>query len=148
MADFSSSRFTAAGSVLYPGSEWTILGVFEEVFQTHHYLAIKFTKDGTNPIDGVSLGLRRLYQAKTIRRIVNNAEQEAATVAVPGGSLVNLVKNEVAKLGPNATNGQVQKALNEVLPGKRVRIVEDCLYVDTFHKIKTWVRFEIIDLAD
>jgi hypothetical protein len=144
---FSSNHFTATDSVLYPDSEWTILGVFEYIFQTHHYLAIKFTKDGKNPIDGLSLGLRSLYQAKTIHRIVNNAEQEEATVAVPGGSLVDLVKSEIAKLGPNATNGQVQKALNEVLPGKRVRFIEDCPYIDAFHKVKTWFRYDIIDLA-
>jgi len=146
MADFGSSRFSANGAGgLGPGTEWTILGVFEDVFQTHHYLAIKFTTDGKTPIDGVSLGLRRLYQAKTITRIVNNAEQEAPTVAVPAGSLVNLVKKEIAALGPGATNDQVREALNKVLPGKRLRIVEDCLYVDAFHKVKTWVRFDLID---
>lgn len=145
MADFGSSRFNAAGG-LGPGTEWTILGVFEEVFQTHHYLTIKFDKgDKKTPIDGVSLGLRRIYQAKTVRRIVNNAEQEAATVAVPAGSLVDLIHEEVAKLGPSATNDQVREALNNVLPGKRFRITEDFLYVDAFHKVKTWVRFDLID---
>lgn len=147
MADFGSSRFSANGAGgLHPGTEWVILGVFEEVFQTHHYLAIKFDKgDKKTPIDGISLGLRRLFQAKTITRIVNNAEQDAATVAVPAGSLVDLIKEEVAKLGPGATNNQVREALNKVLPGRHLRIEEDCLYVDAYHKVKVWVRFDLID---
>lgn len=146
MADFGSSRFSANGAGgLFPGTEWAILGVFEEVFQTHHYLAIKFDKGDKKPIEGISLGLRRLYQAKTIRRIVNNAEQDAPTVAVPAGSLVDLIKEEVTKLGPGATNDQVREALNKVLPGKHLRIDEDCLYVDSFHKVKTWISFNLID---
>lgn len=146
MADFGSSRFSANGvGGLGPDTEWTILGVFEDVFQTHHYLAIKFTTDGKTPIDRVSLGLRRLYQAKTVRRIVNNAEQEEATVATPAGSLVDRVKKEIAALGSAPTNDQVREALNKVLPGKHLRIVEDFRYVDAFHKVKTWVRFDLID---
>lgn len=146
MADFGSSRFSANGAGgLGPGTEWTILGVFEEVFQTHHYLAIKFTTDGKTAMAGISLGLRRLFQTKTIRRIVNNVEQDAATVASPSGSLVDLIKEEVAKLGPGATNDQVREALNKVLPGKHLRIDEDCLYVDSFHRVKTWVQFNLID---
>lgn len=145
MADFGSSRFNALGG-LVPGTEWTILGVFEDVFQTHHYLTIKFDKgDKKTPIDGISLGLRRLYQAKTVRRIVNNAEQEAATVATPAGSLVDLIHEEVAKLGPGATNDQVREALNKVLPGKHLRIGEDFLYVDAFHKVKTWIKYDLVD---
>ncbi len=146
MADFGSSRFSANGAGgLNPGTEWTILGVFEEVFQTHHYLAIKFTTDGQTAMAGISLGLRRLFQTKTIRRIVNNAEQDAATVASPSGSLVDLIKKEIAKLGPSATNDQVREALNTVLTGKHLRIDEDCLYVDSFHRVKPWVAFNFFD---
>lgn len=145
MADFGSSRFNAAGGSLRPDTEWLILGVFEEVFQTHHYLTIKFDKGDKTPIDGVSLGLKRLYQPKTVRRIVNNAEQEAATVATPAGSLVNLIHEEVNKLGPSATNDQVRVALNKVLPGKHLYIGEDFLYVDAFHKVKTWVKYDLVD---
>lgn len=144
MADFGSKRFSATGFV--PGFEGTILRVSQESYQSHPFLAILFDDGNGQPIEGLSLGLRRLYQAKTVRRIVNNAEQEAATVATPAGSLVDLVHEEVSKLGPNATNDQVREALNKVFENKKhIRIDTDFEYVDSFHKVKTWFRYDLID---
>ena len=143
MADFGSKRFSAAG--LYPGFEAKILKVSQESYQSHPFLAILFNDGTGHPIDGLSLGLRRLYQAKTVRRIVNNAEQEAATVATPAGSLVDLIKKEVANLGPGATNDQVREALDKVLPGKICRIGTDFEYVDSFHKVKVWFKYDLVD---
>ena len=143
MADFGSSRFSAGG--LYPGFEAKILKVSQESYQSHPFLAILFDDGTGHRMEGVSLSLRRLYQAKTVRRIVNNAEQDAATVATPTGSLVDLIKEEVNKLGPGATNDQVREALNKVLPGKICRIDTDFEYVDSFHKVKIWFRYDLRD---
>lgn len=143
MADFGSSRFSAAG--LYPGFEAKILQTSQESYQSHPFLAILFDDGTGHRMDGVSLSIKRLYQAKTVRRIVNNAEQEAATVATPSGSLVDRVKEEVAKLGPGATNDQVREALTKVLAGKICRIDTDFEYVDSFHKVKVWFKYDLRD---
>ena len=143
MADFGSQRFSAAG--LYPGFEAKILSVSQESYQSHPFLAILFDDGTGHRMEGVSLSIRRLYQAKTVRRIVNNAEQEAATVANPAGSLVDSVKAKIATLGPSATNDQVREALNQVLPGKICRIGTDFEYVDSFHKVKVWFRYDLRD---
>jgi hypothetical protein len=142
MADFGSKRFSATG--LYPGFEAKILKVSQESYQSHPFLAILFNDGNDRPMEGISLSLRRLYQAKTVRRIVNNAEQEAATVATPSGSLVDRVKEKVTTLGPGATNDQVREALNTVLPGKTIRIDTDFEYVDSFHKVKVWFKYDLL----